>query len=119
MRQERISDRLLCEAVARAELGVIDANLGGGLIKQRVARSSSGRSGGYRTLIAYRAARRSMFLYGFAKNERDNIGARELADLKVLAGRFLSMTEAEIELALRENELKELACDDQTQATRN
>jgi hypothetical protein len=56
---------------------------------------------------------------GFAKNERDNIGARELADLKVLAGRFLGMTEAEIELALRENELKELACDDQTQATRN
>jgi hypothetical protein len=46
---------------------------------------------------------------GFAKNERDNIGARELADLKVL----------EIELALRENELKELACDEQTQATRN
>jgi hypothetical protein len=80
MRQERISDRLLCEAIARAELGVIDANLGGGLIKQRIARSGSGRSGGYRTLIAYRTARRTVFLYGFAKNERDNIGTRELAE---------------------------------------
>jgi len=40
-----IDDRL-CEAVERAESGLIDANLGGGLIKQRVARLGQGRSGG-------------------------------------------------------------------------
>jgi len=53
---------------------LIDAELGGGLIKQRVARSGGGRLGGYRTVIAFRAAQRAVFLYGFAKSERDNIG---------------------------------------------
>jgi hypothetical protein len=81
-RSERLDDKRLCEVVERAERGLIDAELGGGLIKQRVARSGGGRSGGYRTVIAYRAAQRSVFLYGFAKNERDNINDRELDDLK-------------------------------------
>lgn len=111
-REEKMGDRHLCDAVARVEHGAIDANLGGGLVKQRVARAGSGRSGGYRALIAYRSAQRSVFLYGFAKNERDNIDAGELASLKKLATRFLNMTDAEIDLALRENELKELSCDD-------
>jgi len=52
--KERITDDRLAEAVARAERGLIDADLGGGLIKQRVARAGKGKSGGYRTLIAYR-----------------------------------------------------------------
>jgi len=81
-REERLDDRRLCETIARAERGLIDAELGGYLIKQRVARPGGGRSGGYRTVIAYRASQRSVFLYGFAKNERDNIGDRELDDLK-------------------------------------
>jgi hypothetical protein len=68
-----IDDRL-CEAVERAESGLIDANLGGGLIKQRVARLGQGRSGGYRAVVAYRRLGRAVFLYGSAKNERDNIG---------------------------------------------
>src|ERR1700683_1838925 len=59
--------------------GLIDADLGSGLLKQRVARAGEGRSGGYRTIIAYRAGDRAVFLYGFAKNERDNIGDDELA----------------------------------------
>jgi hypothetical protein len=55
-------------------MGLIDADLGGGLIKQRIARAGKGRSGGYRTIIAYRRAGRAVFLLGFAKSERDNIG---------------------------------------------
>ena len=106
-RKERISAHQLGEAVHRAELGLIDANLGGGLIKQRVARSGGGRSGGYRTLIAFHAKQRSVFLYGFAKSERDNIDATELADLKKLAGRYLDLTDGEIEKALSESELME------------
>jgi hypothetical protein len=66
----------MCEAIARAERGLVDANLGGGVIKQRVARSGQGRSGGFRTLIAFRAAERSVFMFGFAKNDLDNIGDR-------------------------------------------
>jgi hypothetical protein len=59
-RSERLDDKRLCEAIARAESGLIDAELGGGLIKQRVARQGGGRSGGYRTVIAYRSEQRSV-----------------------------------------------------------
>jgi len=76
VRRERIEDGSLREAIRRAERGVIDADLGGGLIKQRVARPGQGRSGGFRMMIAYRAGNRAVFLYGFAKSEQDNIGPR-------------------------------------------
>jgi hypothetical protein len=82
VRKERIEARRLCEAIMRAERGSIDAELGGYLIKQRVSRPGGGRSGGYRTLIAFRSSHRSVFLYGFAKSERDNVSDRELDDLK-------------------------------------
>jgi hypothetical protein len=71
-RHERISDTSLSNAIERAGRGIIDGDLGCGVIKQRVARTGQGRSGGYRLLIAYRAGDRAIFLYGFAKNERDN-----------------------------------------------
>jgi hypothetical protein len=88
-RKAGVSDQCLREAIERAERGIIDADLGGGLIKQRVARTGHGRSGGYRMLVAYRAQRRVVFLYGFAKNEKDNIEPDELASLQhrgLLAG---------------------------------
>ena len=72
-RRQRIADTSIGEAIERAERGTIDADLGGGLIKQRVARPGQGRSGGYRMIVAYRAAGRGVFLYAFAKSERDNI----------------------------------------------
>ena len=114
-RKESLDDRRLCEAIARAERGAVDADLGGHLIKQRVARPGGGRSGGTRTVIAYRAAQRSVFLYGFAKSERDNIDDRELADLKTLARHYLSYSDAQIAVALIHSELTEIACDDQEQ----
>lgn len=110
-RKERLDERRLCEAIDRAERGLIDADLGGHVIKQRVARPGGGRSGGTRTVIAYRAKHRSVFLYGFAKSERDNIDDRELADLKKLAEHFLSYSDAQIAVALAQSELTELACD--------
>ena len=73
-------DRSLRDAVERAERGLVDADLGGGIIKQRVARTGQGRSGGYRLLIAYRSGDRAVFLYGFGKNERDNHRGRRTGD---------------------------------------
>ena len=70
-RRQRIADASLSEAIARAERGSVDADLGGGLVKQRVARPGQGRSGGFRMIVAYRAAGRAVFLYGSAKNDRD------------------------------------------------
>lgn len=104
-RKERISDDALREAVLRAEQGLIDARLGGDLIKQRVARSGEGKSGGYRTLVAFRTKSRSVFLYGFAKNERENIGSDELTTLKEIAAAWMAADAAKISRALGEGEL--------------
>ena len=67
--KERISSAALIEAIDRADRGLIDADLGGGVIKQRVARPGQGRSGGYRTLILFRVGRRAVFAFGFAKSD--------------------------------------------------
>ena len=66
-RSENIADQSLKEAIERAAKGLVDADLGGGLIKQRIARKGQGRSGGYRMMIAFRSANFSVFLFGFAK----------------------------------------------------
>jgi hypothetical protein len=84
-RRQRISDESLREAVRRAESGLLDAQLGGGVIEQRVARPGEGRSGGYRVLVAYRPRTLSVFLHGFAKSERDNVDDDELATLRDIA----------------------------------
>ena len=107
-RQEGISDEQLLEAVERAARGLIDAELGGGLIKQRIARPGQGRSGGYRTIIAWRAKNRSIFVYAFAKSMRDNISDAELADLKDLAALYLGYSSKEIDRAVAAGELFEV-----------
>lgn len=83
--KEKLDDASLAEAIKRAEKGLIDAELGGNLIKVRIARKGQGRSSGYRTLIAFRKNKRAVFLFGFAKNERDNIEDDELTSLKEIA----------------------------------
>jgi hypothetical protein len=96
MRKEGLIDDALRDAVSRAERGLIDADLGSGVIKQRVARRGQGRSGGYRTLIAFKAAERSVFLFGFAKRDQDNIDAGELRILRRAAAEMLSWSEKQI-----------------------
>jgi len=105
-RRERIFDASLYGAIERAERGVIDADLGGGLIKQRVARPGQGRSGGFRMMVAYRARGRAVFLYGFAKNERDNIDADELLSLREIAAGWLAADREKIALAVSEGALQ-------------
>ena len=74
-RKERISDASLCKAVKNADAGLIDADYGGGVIKQRIARPNEGKSGGYRSIILFRRGVRSFFVFGFAKSEQANIDA--------------------------------------------
>ena len=107
-RRERITDEGLREAIDRAERGLVDADLGGGLIKQRVAREGHGRSGGYRMLIAYRARGRAVFLYGFAKNEQENIGPDEVASLREIAAAWLDADADRITGAIEARELQEV-----------
>lgn len=74
-----ISDAELCGAVQVAERGLVAADLGGGVIKQRIARRGQGKSGGFRTLIVFRTGTRAIFVHGFAKSEKDNLDKNELA----------------------------------------
>lgn len=111
-RREGITDKALAEAIARAEKGLVDASLGGGLIKQRVARPGKGKSGGYRTIIAYREATRAVFLLGFAKSEQDNIDDDELADLKKVGAAALGNTEPAIDSAVEAQTLWEIDHDE-------
>lgn len=110
-RQEGISDARLNEAIERAACGLVDADLGGGVIKQRVARKGQGRSGGYRILMAFRLHNRAVFLYGFAKSERDNIDADELALLREVAASWLEADVGKIGKALTEGLLIEVRND--------
>lgn len=116
-RRERIADHSLKEAIERASRGAIDADLGGGIIKQRVARSGQGRSGGYRMLIAYRAGTRAVFLYAFAKSERENIDPDELLTLREIGATWLSASPRRIAQALEEGILQEVADDDKENPT--
>ncbi len=102
---------MLREAVKRVERGLVDADLGGGVLKQRIARKGAGRSGGFRSLIVYRFGELSIFVFGFAKNEMDNIDADQLARLKELAALLLSYDEAALVSAAEAGELWEIGND--------
>ncbi len=112
-RREQIADASLREAIQRAERGVVDADLGNGIIKQRVARSGQGRSGGYRMLVAYRAGSCAVFLYAFAKSERDNIDADELLTLREIGAAWLTADSERITQALTEGALQEVTDDNE------
>lgn len=94
--KQGIADKTLLEAIECAERGLIDADLGGGVIKQRVARPGQGKSGGFRTIILYRVAERAFFVYGFAKSGRDNIDGNEEAEFKKAAAHVLELSEAHL-----------------------
>jgi hypothetical protein len=107
-RSERILDSALVETILAAERGLVNADLGGGLIKQRVARPGQGKSGGFRTLIAYRRGERAVFLFGFAKNERANIDDDELGEWRHIGRLYLALDERRIEAAITAQELMEV-----------
>jgi hypothetical protein len=106
-RQNGISDASLAAAVERATRGLIDADLGGHIIKQRVARPGQGKRGGFRMLIGIRSDR-AIFLFGFAKNERENIDNDQLKTLREIIASWFAADEMKITLALKEGLLVEV-----------
>lgn len=107
-RKQGITDEALLEAIERAERGLVDADLGGGVIKQRVARPGRGKSGGFRTIILYRAAQRAFFVFGFAKSVRSNITSEEEAEFRKAAGYVLGLTDQELGLLVNKGHFEEL-----------
>jgi hypothetical protein len=108
--KEGISQQALCDAVNRANAGLIDASLGGGLIKQRVARRGQGKSGGYRTIILFRTEVRALFVFGFAKNDRANLSRDEELIFKKLANVYLMLSDAEMDRVAVDNKWTKVEC---------
>ncbi|MGO9743559.1 MAG: type II toxin-antitoxin system RelE/ParE family toxin [Roseiarcus sp.] len=106
-RKAGITVAVLCAAIADAMRGLIDADLGGGVVKQRIARQGGGKSGGFRTIILFRLHERAFFVHGFAKNERDNIRDDELAAFKMLAAEMMAYDDDALARAIANGALME------------
>ena len=107
-RKAALAGESLRTAAAEVAAGDYDADLGGGVFKQRVARPGGGKSGGFRTIILFKTGGHSFFAHGFAKNEKANVSVKELKALKQLAAVYLGLSNEEIEAAEAAGELIEV-----------
>jgi hypothetical protein len=107
-RKERLTDQMLQHAADEIERGLVDARLGGFLLKKRIARPGGGKRGGYRTIVAYRQGVRLVFLFGFAKNESENITRAEQLALSKLGDVYMAYDEAAIERMVHEALMNEV-----------
>ncbi|CCU71767.1 type II toxin-antitoxin system RelE/ParE family toxin [Thalassolituus oleivorans] len=110
--KEGLSDETLLLAVSEIESGLVDADLGGNVYKKRVATNNRGKSGGSRTLLAYKAGNKAFFVYGFAKNARSNVTQIELKALKALAKELLIYSNKELVNAITYGEIVEVLQND-------
>jgi hypothetical protein len=108
-----IKDGALCLAVAEIHAGIMDANLGGGVYKQRVRRAGSGKSGSFRTILLLRLEEIAIFVDGFRKSDRSNISQQELYAFRVIAKNLL-VDPVAIAAALQQGKLIEVICEEET-----
>lgn len=112
-RKAGLSGTKLAEAAVEVAAGKFDADLGGNVYKQRIARTGKGKSGGFRTIILFKAGGHSFFAHGFAKNDKANVSERELQALKKLAELVLGLADAEIDRAVEAGEFVEVTDGDE------
>ena len=112
-RKQGLTTQSLYAAVLEMTAGLYEADLGGGLLKKRIARAGQGKSGGFRTLVATNKGDRWIFVFGFSKNERANIDKREEEALKKLSVHLLSLSSENLVVAQRNDELIEVICDEE------
>ncbi len=108
--REGIADDELCKTVAQIESGIIDADLGGGVLKQRIARKGAGKSGGYRSIILFRQTTHMFFVFGFAKSSQANIRADELKGFRHLADELLALNGNALQSAQANGTITEINC---------
>lgn len=111
-RKARITDMVLCAAISDVSRGLVDADLGGGVVKQRIARQGEGKSSGFRTIILFRVREKAFFVHGFAKNEQDNIRDDELTAFKMLATDMMAYDDEALTKAIANGTLMEVMCND-------
>ncbi len=101
----------LCHAVTEMKKGLIDADLGGGVLKKRVRLAGRGKSPGYRTIVVTNKNDRWFFVHGFKKSEKDNIGTKELKALKKLSSDLLPLDVNQIAQAVTNGMMTEICGD--------
>lgn len=106
--KHEITDEILRAAVKRAEGGLIDADLGGGVIKQRLARTGAGKSSGFRSIIVFQREDKAFFIYGFAKNKTGNLKPSELVAYPKAARLLLALTENELNALIANGTFEEI-----------
>lgn len=111
-RKGKISAAALLDAAQRAENGQIDADLGGGVIKQRLARPGEGKSKGYRSIVLFRKGERCFFVFGFPKSELGNIRDDEEEQFKKMAKQVLALTDAQLSVLIANGQFEEVVPDD-------
>ncbi|MBY0300428.1 type II toxin-antitoxin system RelE/ParE family toxin [Sphingomonas koreensis] len=114
-RKAGLADVSLAKAAAEVAAGEFDADLGGHVYKQRVARAGGGKSGGFRTIILFKVGGHSFFAHGFAKNEKANLTAKELKALRKLAEVLLALSDADIDKGITAGEFVKVEDDDEAQ----
>jgi hypothetical protein len=108
MRKTILTDAALCAAVQEMADGLIDADLGGNVVKKRVALPGRGKRDSARTLVATKRGDRWFFVFGFEKNDRANISAPELEALQALAAELLALSREELNVAVQDGALQEI-----------
>lgn len=108
MRRYCLSDDVLCGAVSEIVAGLIDADLGGGILKKRIAVSGQGKRGSARVIVATKLADRWFFLFGFAKNQKGNIDDAERRALQEYGKLLLGLNELELQEASQRGEITEI-----------
>lgn len=108
-KQENVTDKVIKKAVAEMQSGLIYAELGDGLCKQKIARPGQGKRGGHRTLIAFKKDDRSIFVFGFSKNERENINEQDEKRYRELAQFYLNLSNEQLNKMISEKRLIEVA----------
>ena len=111
LRKTLLTDTALLKAIDEMEQGLVDADLGGNVYKKRVALPGRGKSGSTRTLIATNRQNRWFFMFGFEKNDKENITQAELAYLQEVAQIFLGYSSDELQLAIAKGEFLEVYYD--------
>ena len=111
MRKTELTDNALCAAAAEMAQGLIDADLGGGIVKKRIGLAGRGKRGGARMLVVTDKENRWFFVYGFEKNDRASIADDELEALRDIAGQLLARTGRQLDQAVDDGSLLEICHD--------
>lgn len=106
--KQRIQMSELAASLSELQAGIVEANLGGHLFKKRIRFEGKGKSGSGRTIICYKQDKLAIFIHGFAKNEKDNMSAKELHAFKELANILMSLPKDSIAAAIESGDFIEV-----------